>query len=76
MEAGKKWLVKFLENQDTVCIIPVFQRPYSWEKGNCEQLWNDLKDVWENGYKSHFFGSVVVSTHTKGSTEERIIIDG
>ena len=29
-------------------IIPDFQRPYSWEKEQCDKLWEDLIDFYEN----------------------------
>lgn len=41
-------------------IIPIFQRPYSWEIGHCEQLWNDILRVGGNAdLDSHFIGSAV-----------------
>ena len=41
-------------------IIPIFQRTYSWDQDNCEQLWQDIIRVGSNpDLDSHFVGSVV-----------------
>jgi uncharacterized protein with ParB-like and HNH nuclease domain len=42
-------------------IIPVFQRYYSWEKENWEQLWDDIEELMEpeNLTRTHFLGSLV-----------------
>ena len=53
--------------------IPSFQREYAWEKGECEDLWNDLVDTIDSEpqYK-HFLGQIV--TYSKDGT--LTIIDG
>ena len=58
--------------------IPEFQRPYSWEKEECVQLWDDLSSFLnstDNGQEKYFLGSIVV--HPKVS-DEKIwrVIDG
>jgi uncharacterized protein with ParB-like and HNH nuclease domain len=42
-------------------LIPVFQRYYSWEKPNWEQLWEDILDLYESEsfQETHFLGSLV-----------------
>ena len=41
-------------------IIPVFQRDYRWQEGQCEQLWEDILRVGGDASRSnHFMGSVV-----------------
>ena len=41
-------------------VVPLFQRPYSWDKKEWEVLWADLSDLCENSEpKSHFIGSLV-----------------
>ncbi len=52
-------------------VIPPFQRAYSWEKENWEELFNDLKLVIDKN-THHFIGSVVIQK--KGL--ELIVIDG
>lgn len=76
MKANEDSMLKFMDGSDMKFIIPVYQRPYSWKKDNCEQLLNDLRDVYTYHYESHFFGSIVYVAQEDGDTEERIIIDG
>ena len=35
--------------RDQQCILPIFQRPYTWERNNqCKTLFEDVKDIGEN----------------------------
>ena len=76
MNAKEGKILKFLDGTDKKFIIPVYQRPYSWKKANCETLFNDLMGVYENSYESHFFGSIVYVEEDVGGTNEYLIIDG
>jgi len=49
--------------------IPRFQRPYSWDRDNWEEFWND---VFQSHNTDYFIGSVV--TFTKG--QYKAIVDG
>jgi uncharacterized protein with ParB-like and HNH nuclease domain len=41
-------------------VVPLFQRPYSWDRKEWEVLWADLSDLCENTeLKNHFIGSLV-----------------
>ena len=41
-------------------VVPLFQRPYSWEKKEWDVLWEDLVWLCENEEPtSHFIGSIV-----------------
>ena len=41
-------------------IVPLFQRPYCWDKTQWETLWNDLVELQDAvGPRSHFIGSIV-----------------
>lgn len=52
--------------------VPQFQRDYSWEQDNWEDLWNDIELAGESK-TAHYMGSVVLqSTNSK----EYLIIDG
>jgi uncharacterized protein with ParB-like and HNH nuclease domain len=42
MEATKKPILDFIGSNESVLIIPVYQRDYSWKKSNCEKLWQNL----------------------------------
>ena len=76
MDASKNNMLRLISGPDKKFIIPVYQRPYSWKKKNCEQLLKDLKEVYERKHQSHFFGSVVYVSENNGSCQEFIIIDG
>ena len=49
--------------------IPRFQRPYSWERDNWEEFWND---VFLTKQQDYFIGSIV--TYAKG--QYKAIVDG
>lgn len=76
MIAKEGFIVRLLDGSDKKFIVPVYQRPYSWKKSNCELLIKDLLEVYKRGYKSHFFGSIVYVENDIGGCNEYIIIDG
>ena len=76
MKGEAKKIIKFLDGSDKRFIIPVYQRNYSWQKKQCEQLFNDLKQLIEKEHSPHFFGSVVSSQADGEGKEDYLIIDG
>jgi uncharacterized protein with ParB-like and HNH nuclease domain len=54
--------------------VPKFQRNYSWESEQCEDLWLDIMDLW-NDNDQHYMGNMVFKS-VADSTEEFEIIDG
>lgn len=76
MNAKEGYIFRFLDGTDKKFIIPVYQRPYSWKKQDCELLLSDLLAVYEKNYASHFFGSIVYVANDVGGCKEHIIIDG
>ena len=52
--------------------VPQFQRDYSWEEDNWEDLWNDVIYAFEQ-QKIHYMGAVVLQVNNK---KEYAIIDG
>jgi predicted transport protein len=60
-------------------VIPVFQRDYSWEVENCQQLWDDIMLIAEApGDRGHFIGSVVYiqSGDSNAGFSRWLLIDG
>ncbi|MBP0447274.1 DUF262 domain-containing protein [Roseomonas sp. SSH11] len=68
-------------------VVPLFQRPYVWEKkAQWEPLWDDVSTVAERiltagpgaPVRGHFLGSVVLEQESTGtgSVERRSVIDG
>ena len=60
-------------------IIPEYQRRYSWEKGECEKLWEDIVDYHrskkESGQK-YFLGTIVTYSEEDKDEEKFFVIDG
>ena len=76
MKANENPFLHFLEGTDKQFVIPVYQRNYDWKKEQCEQLFNDLVEVCENNFRSHFLGSIVSIYNFGGESKEYLIIDG
>src|SRR3954452_9130639 len=61
-------------------IVPIYQRLYSWQTQECEQLWSDIVRAGSNNkLGAHFTGSIVYVARdqsTNTSAEPDLIIDG
>lgn len=66
----------FMDGSKKCFIIPVYQRNYSWKIKQCEQMFNDLKELILKKEITHFFGSIVSSRMDGGNKEDYLIIDG
>ncbi len=55
--------------------VPQFQRDYSWEQDNWEDLWNDLLNISQNG-EAHYMGSIVLQVIGDEGSKQYAIIDG
>ncbi len=54
--------------------VPQFQRDYSWEQDNWEDLWNDILNIYSDKDKeSHYMGSIVLQKKRDANFQ---IIDG
>jgi uncharacterized protein with ParB-like and HNH nuclease domain/predicted transport protein len=52
-------VLEFLQNSSQF-IIPIYQRTYSWEREQCQQLWDDIIRAGKSESASvHFVGSIV-----------------
>jgi uncharacterized protein with ParB-like and HNH nuclease domain len=71
MEAKEKKLLPHILYSIGNFIIPVYQRNYDWNIGNCSILFNDIISLLDN-QQEHFCGSIV----SVYDNENRIIIDG
>lgn len=60
-------------------LVPLFQRPYSWDKPQWKTLWEDIDELTKEGAgKTHFMGAIVtMPAHTipEGITKY-LLIDG
>lgn len=61
-------------------VVPIYQRVYSWDFAECEQLWRDiLRAGSSDAYAAHFTGSIVYVEKDQGNiaqAEPALIIDG
>lgn len=73
-EPTQKYIKELLESGVSF-LIPQYQRPYRWEKDQCETLWNDIVEVFGNGenIEEYFLGSIVAY---RNDNKELEIIDG
>ena len=59
MKATETKLLQFLKKSPQF-IIPIYQRTYSWEEAQCQQLWDDIMRAGRReDINAHFVGSVV-----------------
>ena len=59
MEA-KEVILQDLLNGWRQYVVPLYQRTYSWEEKQWEQLWDDILDIYSmESPRNHFIGSVV-----------------
>jgi len=68
-----KTIGKIFGDADSYYQIPDYQRPYSWEDEQIEQLWDDLYSAMESGDKSYFLGSTILIRKEDGYFE---VVDG
>lgn len=61
--------------KDNAYNIPVYQRDYSWEKEQWEQLWNDLSGYKDSDAEEHFLGPIIV-TPSEDNSDISEVIDG
>ncbi|PDX50097.1 hypothetical protein BB483_03615 [Helicobacter pylori] len=67
----------FEENQNNQFVIPIYQRVYSWEKEQCEQLWDDVIKIGGNDkMNGHFIGSILYVLDGNTPSSPLLIIDG
>ena len=63
-------------------VIPNYQRPYKWERDQCETLWNDLTNFYEekklnpDSEHEYFLGSIVTCTDEADPKRKIDVIDG
>ncbi len=79
MDANSRKILGLISEMNTRFVVPVYQRPYSWDETQCAQLWDDILATGRKRHASHFTGSIV--TIQDGSISEQgvaplLLIDG
>jgi uncharacterized protein with ParB-like and HNH nuclease domain len=78
MNANEAKLQPILEGTKQY-VVPLFQRPYSWDKDQWGRLWDDLKELCEESNpRNHFMGSIVTmpTTSVPEGVTKYLLIDG
>jgi uncharacterized protein with ParB-like and HNH nuclease domain len=76
---AKETKIQSLLDSTRQYVIPLFQRPYSWETKHWEALWQDLAELCEEEQpRSHFIGSIVnmPSRSVPEGVTKYVLIDG
>lgn len=79
MNAAPLALTVLLANASQRFVVPVYQRPYSWDEEQCVQLWEDILSVGKRPNDRHFTGSVVWiqdGTMSAAGVTPLLLIDG
>lgn len=85
MRPTETHLIEFLKSKDMTFFIPPFQRNYEWEMEQCQILWDDIVNTFEQNSKrgsgygvEHFFGTVTYFKDDGASWEpdRYVLIDG
>ncbi|MBM7867401.1 DUF262 domain-containing protein [Heliobacterium gestii] len=78
MKANETVLTNILEGTKQY-IVPLFQRPYTWQKKHWETLWQDIMDLYEDDTRrTHFIGAMVTfpTVSVPEGVAKYLLIDG
>lgn len=79
MDASPVQIIEYFDGKKQN-LIPLFQRPYAWEKKDWQTLWDDIIVQYENdGRSRHFLGAIVsmpARAWPAGGVNKFLIIDG
>ena len=79
MKAVDSHLLTLLK-KSTQFVVPIYQRVYSWQEAECDQLWSDIiRAGVTDAIGAHFTGSIVYvakGQSTNTSAEPDLLIDG
>ncbi len=77
---SKKKISQLLNKEGGKYVIPAYQRPYKWEKEECETLWLDLTGFYEDNKANdseYFLGTIVTcKPENEPSSKNDEVIDG
>ena len=76
MKVMQKNMLEFMDEGDMRFVIPAYQRLYSWNETQCEELWLDILRA-ARGKRNHFLVTVLYNVVYEGEVPDHIeIIDG
>lgn len=71
LTAQQKSLNSLFQTED-VYVIPMYQRPYSWEFEQCDQLYKDITDAF-NQKKEYFLGNIILARGYDDDTHPSVV---
>ena len=77
MQIVQQPVLEVLQSEGVRFVIPVFQRVYSWNARQCEELWGDIMRAGRTG-EPHFMGMLLLARDPEahGGLEQMDVIDG
>jgi uncharacterized protein with ParB-like and HNH nuclease domain len=69
-----KNVLKIFSDSDSYFQVPDYQRPYSWDDEQIEQLWDDIITAKADGEKTYFLGPVILINRIQDGYYE--VVDG
>ena len=75
MIIGQQSLLDLMGTSDVRFSIPKFQRAYSWDALQCDELWRDLLRA-ARAHRSHFMGTLIYLEEKHDCIRELSVVDG
>jgi hypothetical protein len=78
MQASPVRIIEYFDGRKQY-LIPLFQRPYTWEKDKWSALWEDIMAHYDSGANASHFMGAVVSMPVKAvpvGVNKHLVIDG
>ncbi|MDQ7086091.1 MAG: DUF262 domain-containing protein [Sulfurovum sp.] len=74
LKAEEKSILELFTGDKNQYIIPPYQRPYSWDEEQCEELFNDLLKAFEDDKTdSYFLGNIVIASSREDKNRLEVI---
>ena len=75
MQIKQQSLLDLMGAPDVRFSIPKFQRTYSWDTPQCDELWRDIFRA-ARAHRSHFMGTLIYLEQQEGDVRELAVVDG
>ena len=83
LNAEQKTIGELLGKRGAKFLIPDYQRPYSWEREQCETLWSDITDFafpfdheFDSNDDKYFLGTILTFQNKNKNEVKNEVIDG
>jgi len=76
LKAEEKSILSLFTGDKNQYVIPPYQRPYSWDEEQCEELFNDLKRAFEDENTNEYFLGNIVIASSREDKNRLEVIDG